>query len=346
MRQQRRTAGGEGDGPAVAVEEADLQVAFERLDLLGQRRTRDVQPLGRTTEVQLLGDGHEVAQLAQLHPASVVQCEAAPINREQAGHTGGAWSVAEPALQRASTRRRDQTMNNSQRVAIITGASQGIGEGLVTAYRKLGYAVVANSRSIAESDDPMVVTVPGDIGLPGVGQRIVDAAMRRFGRVDTVVNNAGIFIPKPFTEYTDDDYDAITAVNLRGFFELSRAAVAAMLSRQGGGHIVNISTSLVDHANSQVPSALASLTKGGLNAVTKALAVEYAGRGIRSNAVALGVIRTPMHDAASYHTLAKLHPVGRVGEVDDVVDAVVYLENAPFVTGEILHVDGGQSAGH
>jgi len=346
MRQQRRTAGGEGDGPAVAVEEADLQVAFERLDLLGQRRTRDVQPLGRSTEVQLLGDGHEVAQLAQLHPASVVQCEAAPINREQAGHTGGAWSVAEPALQRASTRRRDQTMNNSQRVAIITGASQGIGEGLVTAYRKLGYAVVANSRSIAESDDPMVVTVPGDIGLPGVGQRIVDAAMRRFGRVDTVVNNAGIFIPKPFTEYTDDDYDAITAVNLRGFFELSRAAVAAMLSRQGGGHIVNISTSLVDHANSQVPSALASLTKGGLNAVTKALAVEYAGRGIRSNAVALGVIRTPMHDAASYHTLAKLHPVGRVGEVDDVVDAVVYLENAPFVTGEILHVDGGQSAGH
>jgi len=346
MRQQRRTAGGEGDGPAVAVEEADLQVAFERLDLLGQRRTRDVQPLGRTTEVQLLGDGHEVAQLAQLHPASVVQCEAAPINREQAGHTGGAWSVAEPALQRASTRRRDQTMNNSQRVAIITGASQGIGEGLVTAYRKLGYAVVANSRSIAESDDPMVVTVPGDIGLPGVGQRIVDAAMRRFGRVDTVVNNAGIFIPKPFTDYTDDDYDAITAVNLRGFFELSRAAVAAMLSRQGGGHIVNISTSLVDHANSQVPSALASLTKGGLNAVTKALAVEYAGRGIRSNAVALGVIRTPMHDAASYNTLAKLHPVGRVGEVDDVVDAVVYLENAPFVTGEILHVDGGQSAGH
>jgi len=237
-------------------------------------------------------------------------------------------------------------MNNSQRVAIITGASQGIGEGLVTAYRKLGYAVVANSRSIAESDDPMVVTVPGDIGLPGVGERIVDAAMRRFGRVDTVVNNAGIFIPKPFTDYTDDDYDAITAVNLRGFFELSRAAVAAMLSRQGGGHIVNISTSLVDHANSQVPSALASLTKGGLNAVTKALAVEYAGRGIRSNAVALGVIRTPMHDAASYHTLAKLHPVGRVGEVDDVVDAVVYLENAPFVTGEILHVDGGQSAGH
>ena len=214
-------------------------------------------------------------------------------------------------------------MSNSQRVAIITGASQGIGERLVSGYRKLGYAVVANSRTIAESDDPMVLTVSGDVAEPGVGQRIVDTALERFGRVDTVVNNAGIFIPKPFTEYTDNDYDAVTGVNLRGFFEVSRAAVAAMLSREGGGHIVNISTSLVDHANSAVPSALASLTKGGLNAVTKALAVEYAARGIRSNAVALGVIRTPMHDPASYDTLAKLHPVGRLGEVDDVVDAVL-----------------------
>ncbi|MDT5245278.1 MAG: hypothetical protein QOD36_2654 [Mycobacterium sp.] len=236
-------------------------------------------------------------------------------------------------------------MSNSQRVAIITGASQGIGESLVSAYRKLGYAVVANSRTITESDDPMVLTVPGDIAAPGVGQRIVDAALERFGRVDTVVNNAGIFIAKPFTEYTDDDYDAVTGVNTRGFFEVSRAAVAAML-RNGGGHVLNISTSLVDHANSAVPSALASLTKGGLNAVTKALAIEYAGRGIRANAVALGVIRTPMHDPASYDTLAKLHPVGRLGEIDDVVDAVLYLEGAPFVTGEILHVDGGQSAGH
>jgi NAD(P)-dependent dehydrogenase (short-subunit alcohol dehydrogenase family) len=236
-------------------------------------------------------------------------------------------------------------MSNSQRVAIITGASQGIGAGLVTAYRKLGYAVVANSRTIEESDDPMVLTVPGDIARPGVGQRIVDAALARFGRVDTVVNNAGIFIAKPFTEYTDEDYDAVTGVNMRGFFEVSRAAVAAMLEN-GGGHVVNISTSLVDHANSGVPSALASLTKGGLNAVTKGLAIEYAGRGIRSNAVALGVIRTPMHDPSSYDALAKLHPVGRLGEIDDVVDAVLYLENAAFVTGEIMHVDGGQSAGH
>jgi NAD(P)-dependent dehydrogenase (short-subunit alcohol dehydrogenase family) len=236
-------------------------------------------------------------------------------------------------------------MNNSQPVAIITGASRGIGASLVSAYRKLGYAVVANSRNIAASDDPMVLTVPGDIGRPGVGKHIVDAALERFGRIDTVVNNAGIFIAKPFTDYTDDDYDAVTGVNMRGFFEVSRAAIAAMQST-GGGHLVNISTSLVDHANSQVPSVLASLTKGGLNAATKALAIEYALQGIRVNAVALGVIRTPMHDPASYETLAKLHPLGRLGEIDDVVDAVVYLENAKFVTGEILHVDGGQSAGH
>jgi NAD(P)-dependent dehydrogenase (short-subunit alcohol dehydrogenase family) len=236
-------------------------------------------------------------------------------------------------------------MTNSERVAIITGASQGIGEGLVSAYRKIGYAVVANSRTITESDDPLVLTVPGDIAQPGVGKRIVDVALERFGRVDTVVNNAGIFIAKPFTDYTDEDYDAVTGVNLRGFFEVSRAAVSAMLPN-GGGHVVNISTSLVGHANSKVPSVLASLTKGGLDAATKSLAIEYASQGIRANAVALGIIKTPMHDPASYETLGKLHPIGHMGEIDDVVDAVIYLETAPFVTGEILHVDGGQSAGH
>jgi len=237
-------------------------------------------------------------------------------------------------------------MTNTPRVALITGASQGIGEGLVAGYRKLGYAVAANSRSIAESDDPMVLAVPGDVSDPGAGQRIVDATLARFGRIDTVVNNAGIFIPKPFVEYTDEDFDAITGVNLRGFFEVSRAAIAAMLSQGDGGHVVSISTTLVEHANSNVPSALASLTKGGVNAAARALAIEYATRGIRSNAVALGIIRTPMHDPSEYGTLATLHPVGRVGEIDDVVDAVLYLENASFVTGEILHVDGGQSAGH
>jgi NAD(P)-dependent dehydrogenase (short-subunit alcohol dehydrogenase family) len=235
---------------------------------------------------------------------------------------------------------------NQPRVALITGASQGIGEGLVAGFRKLGYAVVANSRSIGESDDPSVLAVRGDIAQPGVGQRIVDAGLHRFGRIDTVVNNAGIFVAKPFTEYTDDDFDAVTGVNLRGFFETSRAAIAAMLAQGDGGHVVNISTSLVDHANSAVPSAMASLTKGGLTAVAKSLAVEYADRRIRSNAVALGIIRTPMHDETSYEALAAMHPLGRIGEVDDVVEAVLFLESAPFVTGEVLHVDGGQSAGH
>ena len=237
-------------------------------------------------------------------------------------------------------------MNADQKVAIITGASQGIGAGLVTAYRRLGYAVVANSRTIAAGDDPMVLAVPGDIGQPGVGETVVDAAITRFGRVDTLVNNAGIFVSKPFTEYTDEDYEAVMGVNVRGFFEISRAAVRAMTSREGGGHLVTVSTSLVDQANAKVPAALASLSKGGLNAATKALAVEYASRGIRSNAVALGIIKTPMHDPSTHEALAALHPMGRLGEVDDVVDAIMYLETASFVTGEILHVDGGQSAGH
>jgi NAD(P)-dependent dehydrogenase (short-subunit alcohol dehydrogenase family) len=234
----------------------------------------------------------------------------------------------------------------AQPVAVITGASQGIGAGLVAGYRRLGYAVVANSRHVTTNDDPLVLAVAGDIAQPGIGQRIIDAAVQQFGGVRTVVNNAGIFISKPFTEYTDEDYDAITGVNLRGFFEVSRAAVSAMLAGGQGGHLVNVSTSLVDHADSSVPSALPSLTKGGLNAVTKELAIEYAPHGIRCNAVALGDIRTPMHDPASYDALAKRHPLGRVGNIDDVVDAVLYLEISSFVTGEILHVDGGQSAGH
>jgi NAD(P)-dependent dehydrogenase (short-subunit alcohol dehydrogenase family) len=237
-------------------------------------------------------------------------------------------------------------MDSAQKVAVITGASRGIGAGLVTAYRKLGYAVVGTSRSFETSDDPDVLAVPGDLSRPGVGADVVKHAMERFGRVDTLVNDAGVFIAKPFTDYTDDDYDVVTGVNLRGFFDISRSAIAAMLAHDGGGHVVNVSTSLVDHANSQVPSALASLTKGGLTAVTKSLAIEYAARTIRVNAVALGVIRTPMHPAPTHDTLAGMHPLGRMGEIDEVVEAIVYLEQARFVTGAILHVDGGQSAGH
>ena len=234
---------------------------------------------------------------------------------------------------------------SKQKVAAITGASRGIGAGLVTAYRKLGYAVVANARSITPSDDPMVLTVAGDIAAPGVGTRVIEEGLGAFGRIDTLINNAGLFVAKPFIDYTDADFDLVTGVNLRGFFEVSKRAIAAMLT-QGGGHVVNISTSLVDHANSGVPSALASLTKGGLGAVTRSLAIEYASRGIRVNAVSLGVIRTSMHPVDTHETLAGLHPVGRMGDISDVVDAITYLETAGFVTGEILHVDGGQSAGH
>ncbi|ANW65722.1 3-oxoacyl-ACP reductase [Mycobacterium sp. djl-10] len=236
-------------------------------------------------------------------------------------------------------------MNTSTPVAVITGASRGIGAALVPAYRALGYDVVAVARTIADSTDPDVLTVSADIAEPGAGDRIVAAALHRFGRIDTVVNNAGIFVAKPFTEYTDADYDAVLSVNVRGFFDLTRAAMPVLL--QGGrGHIVTISTTLVEHAHSAVPSVLASLSKGGLTAATRSLAIEYAGRGVRANAVALGVIDTPMHAPETHEALAALHPVGRLGEISDVVEAVRYLETAPFVTGEILHVDGGQSAGH
>ncbi|MFE9497590.1 SDR family NAD(P)-dependent oxidoreductase [Streptomyces collinus] len=234
---------------------------------------------------------------------------------------------------------------HSRKVAVITGASQGIGAGLVEAYRKLGHAVVATSRTIAPSDDGDLLTVQGDIADPATAERVVAAAVERFGRVDTLVNNAGIFVAKPFTEYTADDYAAVTGVNLAGFFRITQLAVERMLV-QGGGHIVNITTSLVDSADSRVPSVLASLTKGGLQSATKSLAIEYATRGIRANAVSPGTIKTPMHPQETHAALAALHPVGRMGEQSDVVDAVLYLENAPFVTGEILHVDGGMSAGH
>ncbi|MEW2491266.1 SDR family oxidoreductase [Streptomyces sp. NPDC048411] len=235
--------------------------------------------------------------------------------------------------------------NSIQRVAVITGASQGIGAGLVDAYRKLGYAVVATSRSIAPADDAGGVTVQGDIADPATAERVITAGIERFGRIDTLVNNAGIFVAKPFIDYTADDYAAVTGVNLTGFFHLTQLAIGQMLL-QGGGHIVNITTSLVDNADANVPSVLASLTKGGLQSATKSLAIEYATRGIRANAVSPGTIRTPMHAEETHQFLADLHPVGRMGEVGDIVDAVVYLENAPFVTGEILHVDGGMSAGH
>ena len=232
-----------------------------------------------------------------------------------------------------------------QKVAIVTGASQGIGEGIAAAFLRAGYAVVATSRSIHPSGESDFLTVPGDIAEAETAQRVVELALDRFGRIDTLVNNAGLFIGKPFTDYTFDVYAAVAAVNLTGFFHITQRAIRQMLA-QGGGHVVSVSTSLVDHARSAAPAALASLTKGGLDAVTRSLAIEYATRGIRVNAVSLGVIKTPMHDPASYDGEAAVHPIGRMGEISDVVDGILYLERATFVTGETLHIDGGQAAGH
>ncbi len=231
-----------------------------------------------------------------------------------------------------------------QRVAVITGASQGIGAGLVAGYRAQGWAVVANSRAIKPSGDAAVLTVEGDVSQPATADRIVTGALERFGRIDTLVNNAGVFIGKPFTDYTIEDHQLVVAVNLTGFFLVTQRVIAAML-KSGGGHVVNISTTMVEHANSSAPALLASLTKGGLVAATRSLAIEYASRGIRANAVSLGVIETPLNPPEAFAALAKLHPIGRVGQVSDVVAGILYLESAPFVTGEILHIDGGQSAG-
>jgi NAD(P)-dependent dehydrogenase (short-subunit alcohol dehydrogenase family) len=234
---------------------------------------------------------------------------------------------------------------DAQKIAIVTGASGGIGAGLAAAFRATGYGVVGTSRSMPASDDPDFLTVDGDITRVETAELVVEQALDRFGRIDSLVNMAGIYIGKPFTEYTADDFSAMTAVNLAGFFHITQRVLAQMVA-QGSGHVVNVTTSLVDHADSNRPSALTSLTKGGLAAVTRALAIEYASRGVRVNAVAPGVIKTPLHDPDSYEGLGALHPLGRVGEVSDIVDAILYLERATFVTGEILHIDGGQAAGH
>jgi NAD(P)-dependent dehydrogenase (short-subunit alcohol dehydrogenase family) len=236
-------------------------------------------------------------------------------------------------------------MSTSQKVIVVTGASQGISAEVVKAFRKLDYRVVATARSIKPSEDPNILTVAGDIADPETARRVIGEAVTRFGRIDTLVNNAGIFVAKPFTSYTAEDYAAVTGVNLNGFFYITQLAIADM-EKHASGHVVSISTTLADHAIDGVPAVLAALTKGGLNAATRSLAIEYAKRGIRANAVSPGIIRSPMHPAETHAALGALHPMGHMGEMSDVVNAILYLDSAPFVTGEILHVDGGQSAGH
>jgi len=233
-----------------------------------------------------------------------------------------------------------------RKVAIITGGSQGIGAGLVAEYRRRGWAVVATSRTITPDGDPAVLTVDGDIAEAATTERIVSGALGRLGRIDPLINNAGIYISKPFTDYTPDDYATVVGVNLTGFFTLTQRVIAEMLPR-GEGHIVNITTTLADYANASTPSVLTSLTKGGLASATRSLAIEYASRGIRVNAVSPGIIQTPAHPAESYAGLGpQLPPVGHVGQVRDIVEGILFLESSPFITGEVLHIDGGQIAGH
>ena len=233
-----------------------------------------------------------------------------------------------------------------RKVAVITGGSQGIGAGLVAAYRARGWAVVANSLKIKPSEDPDVLTVPGDVSDPATAERIAGGAIERFGRIDTLVNNAGVFMSKPFTEYSAADYALVVGVNLNGFFLTTQRVITEMV-KQGSGHVVQISATVADVADSKSPSVLAALTKGGLAAATRSLAIEYASRGIRVNAVSPGIIQTSMHPPGSYDDLGdRMPPLGRVGTVDDVVGGILLLEDSPYITGEILHVDGGEIAGH
>lgn len=237
------------------------------------------------------------------------------------------------------------------RTAIVTGASSGIGLAIARALAARGYALVVTSRSIsplhpsiAEIQAKRIAVIPADIANSGTAHAVLEAALGQFGGVDLLVNNAGIFIPKPFTQYTEEEYEGLMGTNVRGFFNLTRPVLAHMLSR-GAGHIVNITTSLAENPIKQVPCVLPMLAKGGLNAATRALALEVSGTGVRVNAVSPGIIRTPMHPEHTHEMLATLHPMGRMGDPQDIARGVLYLEDSPFVTGEILHVDGGASIG-
>ena len=239
-------------------------------------------------------------------------------------------------------------MASNQKAVIVTGASQGIGAGVAQSFIDRDYNVVANSRNIAKANpfaaSANVALVDGDIADPRTAAKIVDTAVSRFGRIDVLVNNAGIFIPKPFTEYTTEEFNTLVSTTLAGFLYVSQLAVKQML-RQKSGSIVNVSTTLVDQPIAGVGASVQIMVKGALNAVTRALAIEYAKEGIRVNTVALGVINTPMHKPETHDFLKSLHPVGRIGEIKEVVDAILFLTDATFTTGEILHIDGGAHAG-
>jgi NAD(P)-dependent dehydrogenase (short-subunit alcohol dehydrogenase family) len=235
---------------------------------------------------------------------------------------------------------------SSKQTAIVTGASQGIGAALVDALLNCGYNVVATSRNVDRvlTASPNLALVAGDIGKPQTANDVVAAAVEKFGRIDLLVTNAGIFSTKPFTEFTTDDFNALVSTNLLGFVYITQRVVAQMLT-QGSGAVVSITAALADQPIAGVNAAVPMITKGGLNAVIKSLAIEYARKGIRFNAVAPGIVDTPMHKDNPKDALRTLQPMGRIASVSDVTDAVLYLAHAGQVTGEVLHVDGGSHAG-
>jgi len=235
---------------------------------------------------------------------------------------------------------------SSKRTAVVTGASRGIGAALVEALLNAGYNVMATSRNINQSlaASPNLVLVAGDIGKKETATKVVEAAIENFGSIDLLVTNAGIFSTKPFTDFTTDEFNTLVSTNLLGFLYITQLAVAQMLKQQSGA-VVSITASLADQPIAGVNAAVPMITKGGLNAVIKSLAIEYAKEGIRFNAVAPGIVNTPMHKDDPKEFLKTLQPMGRIAHVNDVIDAVLYLAHADQVTGEVLHVDGGSHAG-
>jgi NAD(P)-dependent dehydrogenase (short-subunit alcohol dehydrogenase family) len=233
-------------------------------------------------------------------------------------------------------------------VAIVTGASSGIGLGIALALLEHGYGVVGTSRAISESKElkasTNLILVDGDISKKATAVKVTEMAVEHFGRIDLLVNNAGVFIPKPFTDYTEDDYNLVMNTNVASFFFMTQQVIPQM-KKQNSGHVVNISAVLADQPSGSVPAVLAVLSKSTMPAVSKALALEYASNGIRVNTVSPGNVNTPMHANDDHDALRKFHPLGRMAEISDVVEAVLYLQSATFVTGENLRVDGGVHAG-
>jgi NAD(P)-dependent dehydrogenase (short-subunit alcohol dehydrogenase family) len=231
---------------------------------------------------------------------------------------------------------------------IVTGASQGIGAGVTKAFLDRGYNVVANSLHLtnaAFAPSEKLALVEGDIGKPATASKIAETAITNFGSIDGVVNNAGIYFSKPFTDYTADDFERLSETNLEGYIYITQLAVKQMLAQKTGGSVTCISSAMVEHPIAGVNASLPMMTKGGLEAITRSLAMEYAKEGIRFNAVAPGVVDTPMHAGDSRESLKSLSPMGTLPGVDDIVEAVIYLAEARYVTGEVLHVDAGMHNG-